>query len=59
MVPTMVLVLTGRIKFTAESRTVGLREGELLALPAGVPHSVRASEESAVLITVAVEGRKA
>jgi quercetin dioxygenase-like cupin family protein len=57
--PITVLVLTGRIMFTAESRTVGLREGELLALPASVPHSVRASEESAILIRAAVKGRKA
>lgn len=57
--PITVQVLTGRIEFTVETRTVGLREGELLALRAGLPHSVRALEESAILITAAVDNRKA
>lgn len=56
--PITVQVLTGRIEFTTESRTVGLKEGELLALRAGVPHSVRALDQSAILITVAAEDRK-
>ena len=52
--PITVQVLDGHIEFTAGAQTTPLRKGELLALEFGVPHSVRALKNSAILITVAV-----
>jgi quercetin dioxygenase-like cupin family protein len=52
--PITVQVLDGQIEFTAGAQTTPLRQGELLALESGVPHSVRALQKSAILITVAV-----
>lgn len=50
-----VQVLEGRIEFTADARTVSLTQGQLLVLGGGAPHSLRAVDESAILITLAVE----
>jgi len=48
-----VQVLEGEIQFTSADRTVTLRGGQLFALKAAVPHSVTASQSSAILITLA------
>lgn len=52
--PITVQVLDGHIEFTAGTRTISVRKGEVLALENGVPHSVKALQQSAILITVAV-----
>ena len=52
--PITVHVLDGHIEFTAGTRTTPVRKGEVLALESGVPHSVKALSNSAILITVAV-----
>jgi len=52
--PITVQVLDGHIEFTAGTRTTPIRKGEVLALESGVPHSVKALSNSAILITVAV-----
>jgi quercetin dioxygenase-like cupin family protein len=46
--------LDGHIEFTAGVQTTPVRKGEVLALESGVPHSVKAVNDSAILITVAV-----
>jgi quercetin dioxygenase-like cupin family protein len=51
--PITVQVIEGRIRFSAESQTVTLAEGQLLSLQAGLPHAVEAAEESVFLLTVA------
>lgn len=45
-------VLEGRLMVAAEGRDHDLRAGHVLMLGAGVPHDVRASESSAILLTV-------
>ena len=52
--PITVQVLEGHIEFTAGTQTTPVRKGEVLALESGVPHSVKALSNSAILITVAV-----
>lgn len=52
--PITVHVLDGQIEFTAGTQTTPVRKGEVLALESGVPHSVKALSNSAILITVAV-----
>jgi quercetin dioxygenase-like cupin family protein len=52
--PITVQVLDGHIEFTAGVQTTPVRKGEVLALESGVPHSVKAVNDSAILITVAV-----
>ena len=52
--PITVQVLDGHIEFTAGVQTTPVRKGEVLALESGVPHSVKALSNSAILITVAV-----
>lgn len=52
--PITVQVLDGHIEFTAGEQTRPVRKGEILALDNGVPHSVKAVQQSAILITVAV-----
>ncbi|WP_266205870.1 cupin domain-containing protein [Pontibacter kalidii] len=49
-----VQVLEGRIRFATEQQTVEIGEGQMLALHAGIPHSVFALEESVFLLTLAV-----
>jgi quercetin dioxygenase-like cupin family protein len=46
----LVQVLAGRCEFTLEGRTVTLIAGDLLHLPPGLPHAVRASEDVTLLI---------
>jgi len=57
--PITVHVLDGHIEFTAGTRTTPVRKGEVLALESGVPHSVKALSNSAILITVAVRSESA
>ncbi|MEQ1856201.1 MAG: cupin domain-containing protein [Longimicrobiales bacterium] len=45
-------VLEGRLSVTADGRDYSLGAGHVLMLSAGVPHDVRASETSAMLLTV-------
>lgn len=45
-------VLAGELEVTLETGPVFLRRGELLALGAGETHSVRAVEESEMLLTI-------
>lgn len=49
-----VQVLEGKIRFTTEQQTAELAEGQMLALHAGIPHSVLAKEESVFLLTLAI-----
>ncbi|MGV3721947.1 MAG: cupin domain-containing protein [Actinomycetota bacterium] len=51
--PITVQVLEGEIEFKVGDRGHTLRPGSLLVLPARVPHSVRAVQESAFLLTIA------
>ena len=44
--------IKGKIEFTAMSTTQEISQGELLYLMAGEPHSVRAVENSVVLLTI-------
>lgn len=55
--PITVQVLDGHIEFTADTQTTPVRKGEVLALESGVPHSVKALSNSAILITVAVRSQ--
>ena len=57
--PITVQVLDGHIEFTAGEQTKPVRKGEVLALENGVPHSVKAVQQSAILITVAVRPQSA
>ena len=47
-----VLVLGGRIAFTAQGERRELGMHDLITLPVRVPHEVEALEESAILITI-------
>lgn len=49
-----VQVLEGQIKFTTAQQTADMGEGQMLALHAGIPHSVFATEESVFLLTLAI-----
>ncbi|MFD2787432.1 cupin domain-containing protein [Hymenobacter rubripertinctus] len=49
-----VQVLEGRIAFTAGAQVAELAPGQLLALHAGIPHSVVAVTEAVFLLTLAV-----
>ena len=44
--------LEGRIEFTSMGRTQELTSGQLLLLPPGEPHSVRAIDDSSFLLTI-------
>jgi len=57
--PITVQVLDGHIEFTAGTQTTPVRKGEVLALDSGIPHSVKALNNSAILITVAVHPQSA
>lgn len=47
-----VQVLEGKITFTAEQQTAVLTEGQMVALHAGIPHSVFATREAVFLLTL-------
>lgn len=51
--PITVQVIEGEIRFEAEGEIFYLKAGDLLALPAGVPHRVEGVKESAFLLTIA------
>ena len=51
--PISVLVLEGRIAFSAHGQRLELGPHCLVTLPIHVPHEVEALEESAILITIA------
>ena len=52
-----VQVLEGQIEFNAADQTMSLQKGQVLALKAAVPHSVKALRQSAILITLAAGQR--
>ena len=45
-------VLEGQISFNTDERTVELSKGQMLALHAGIPHSVQAIAETIFLLTL-------
>lgn len=51
--PITVHVIEGEIRFETEGDVFYLKPGDLLALPAGVPHQVEAVKESTFLLTIA------
>jgi quercetin dioxygenase-like cupin family protein len=51
--PISVIVLDGRVALTAHGERLELGPHGLVTLPARVPHSLEALEESAILITIA------
>jgi quercetin dioxygenase-like cupin family protein len=53
-----VQVLEGQITFHTAQQASILTAGQLLLLPAGIPHSVRAQQDSFFLLTVAVVSSK-
>ncbi len=56
--PISVLVLEGRIVFTANGQRLEAGVHDLITLPAHAPHAVEALEPSALLITIAAPKRK-
>ena len=54
--PITVQPLAGRLRFVVEGVEHELEAGDLLALEAGVPHSVRSDEGGSFLLTVAHPG---
>lgn len=52
--PISVIVLDGRVVFTARGERLELGPHGLVMLPGLVPHSLEALEESAILITIAL-----
>jgi quercetin dioxygenase-like cupin family protein len=48
----LVQCLEGRVVFTAQSRDQELRAGDMLHLPSGEEHSLKALEDASVLVTV-------
>jgi quercetin dioxygenase-like cupin family protein len=49
-----VIVLSGRIAFSANNERLELGLHDVVTLPARVPHEVEALEDSAILITIAM-----
>lgn len=47
-----VQVLEGQMFFNTDERSVKLRKGQMLALHAGIPHSIQAMEETIFLLTL-------
>ncbi|MEO5583376.1 MAG: cupin domain-containing protein [Saprospiraceae bacterium] len=45
-------VLEGQIIFSTDERSVEMGKGEMLALHVGIPHSVKATEETIFLLTL-------
>lgn len=50
--PIMVHCINGKIEFTAMSKTQALMPGQLLHLMPDEPHSLKAVEDSVVLLTI-------
>ena len=55
-VPALLQVLTGRLAVTASGRTVDLAPGDLIHLPARLPHAVTAHEPALLQLTL-LDGR--
>ncbi|MGH7781402.1 MAG: cupin domain-containing protein [Candidatus Binataceae bacterium] len=53
--PIVVQVVSGRIRFLAGGKKATLAAGSIVALDRGVAHSLESLEESAVLLTTAIE----
>jgi quercetin dioxygenase-like cupin family protein len=51
-------IIDGKIKFTADNRSVELSKGQMLALHKGIPHSVLAIEETTFLLTLTTSREK-
>lgn len=51
--PVAIQVLNGAIDVAVGGRTVSMQAGQMVALEAGIPHTVRATAESDVLLTLA------
>jgi len=56
--PISIHIVTGHILVRAAGKPLALREGQLLALEAEVPHDLEALAESAVLVTISWPGAK-
>jgi quercetin dioxygenase-like cupin family protein len=56
--PISVQVISGHVLIRAAGRVFDLREPQLLALEAEIPHDVEALAESAVLVTIAWPGEE-
>lgn len=56
--PITVQLLEGEVRFRAGEEVFRIRQGEILALPAGRPHAVEAVRDAAFLITIAPQQRK-
>ncbi len=54
----LVQVLTGALTVTIGGQEVELHSGELVRMPAGVPHSVRAPEPCRMLLTMLRGGKE-
>jgi quercetin dioxygenase-like cupin family protein len=54
--PITVQVLEGQIRFRVGETIRTLRPGELLVLPARIPHAVQAARDSAFLLTIVLPG---
>jgi quercetin dioxygenase-like cupin family protein len=50
--PVVVRVFRGHAVVSVAGQTFDLREGELVMLEAGIPHDLRAEEQSVVLLTI-------
>ena len=48
----LVQILSGECEFTLAGRTQILKAGDLLHMPPGLPHAVRATEQFAMLLTL-------
>jgi quercetin dioxygenase-like cupin family protein len=52
------VVLEGRIAFTAQGQRLEAKGHDLLTLPAGVPHAVEAIEPSSILLVISAPRRR-
>ena len=50
--PFTLLMIEGRVLFTAGQKTTTLQRGQMLTLHAGIPHDLKAPEEAAFLLTL-------
>lgn len=49
-----VQVIEGNIDFTSGGKSANLRQHHIVTLHAGIPHSVKANDESVILLTMAI-----